>query len=289
MLFSEFAQQNPLFQITPLGAGITLIRDVMDVGMYLVEGTQKAALLDTGIGIGKLAPVVAGLTSLPVEVYLTHGHVDHGGGVSGFDRVFVPDGDGELLDWQRKPVLRRDFAAAFNHQLLEVSDLLEHMPAGKVDVKICRPGDKIELGERCLTILNLSGHTKGSVGYYDSQTETLFAGDGCNNSTFLFLRESTTLFQYRETLRSLNENWMKKIQRILICHAPHTSVPLSLVDDLLDCCDSVLERRASGEPFAFLYTPFQSGPARWAAPGEDHRWDHDGKFGNLIYAENRLS
>ena len=105
MIFQDFAQKHSLFQIERLGDGITRITDVMDVNMYLIEGTDRAALLDAGLGIGELFPLIASITSLPVEVYLTHGHVDHGGGIYGFDSVYVTQEDRELLTWQTKPEL----------------------------------------------------------------------------------------------------------------------------------------------------------------------------------------
>ena len=44
---------------------------------YLVEGDGRALLFDTGMGKGDLASYIKGLTSLPVDVAITHGHGDH--------------------------------------------------------------------------------------------------------------------------------------------------------------------------------------------------------------------
>ena len=57
--------------------------------MYLVEGDKKAALIDTGSGLGSLKPVVERLTDKPVTVLLTHGHVDHAMGAAEFSDVYM--------------------------------------------------------------------------------------------------------------------------------------------------------------------------------------------------------
>ena len=75
------------YQIEPLFPGLTRIWDVARTAMYLVEGADRAVLIDTGVGVGDLKSVVAGLTDKPVTVLLTHGHVDHALGAVGFDDV----------------------------------------------------------------------------------------------------------------------------------------------------------------------------------------------------------
>ena len=51
------------------------------VNAFLAEGKEKAALIDTGCGIGNLGETVKELTQKPVEIFLTHGHADHSGGI----------------------------------------------------------------------------------------------------------------------------------------------------------------------------------------------------------------
>ena len=55
--------------------------------MYLIVGTERAALIDTGIGMGNLRATVEEITDLPVSVYNTHAHLDHAAGNNEFDRV----------------------------------------------------------------------------------------------------------------------------------------------------------------------------------------------------------
>ncbi len=127
MTFREFCNCREWFTTKNLGDGIYLIRNPLGVEMYLVEGEKKAALLDTGLGIGDLKRIVEGLTKKPVEVYLTHGHVDHGGGIYAFDKVYIPSGDLELLKWQTKVEFRLDFASTYASELKEIEDIQDHI------------------------------------------------------------------------------------------------------------------------------------------------------------------
>ena len=56
---------------------ITQIEDLCGTKMYLVEGSERAVLIDTGIGLGNICKYVRKLTSKPLTVLITHGHVDH--------------------------------------------------------------------------------------------------------------------------------------------------------------------------------------------------------------------
>ena len=58
------------------------------VDAYLVTGRDKALLIDAGASQGDLKKVVEGITSLPVEVLILHGHGDHTGNCMQFDKVY---------------------------------------------------------------------------------------------------------------------------------------------------------------------------------------------------------
>ena len=44
---------------------------------YLLSGTEKAVLIDTGLGVANIKEIVDSLTTLPVLVVTTHVHWDH--------------------------------------------------------------------------------------------------------------------------------------------------------------------------------------------------------------------
>ena len=81
------------FKTSLIGEGIWSISGSANDQMYLVQGRDKALLVDTGMGVGDLAGLVRSLTSLPVMVVNTHGHPDHAGGNGGFDEVYLHPAD----------------------------------------------------------------------------------------------------------------------------------------------------------------------------------------------------
>ena len=60
-----------------------------DVYMLLIEGQDRAILLDTGNGVGNLKEYVDNLTDKPYEVWLTHSHFDHVDGVGWWDKAHL--------------------------------------------------------------------------------------------------------------------------------------------------------------------------------------------------------
>lgn len=72
------------YTVIRIGVRMYRIVDPLGVAMYLVCGSRRAALLDTGCGVPGLAAVVRQITNLPVTVLLSHGHVDHAMGAGEF-------------------------------------------------------------------------------------------------------------------------------------------------------------------------------------------------------------
>ena len=64
---------------------------------YLLNGSDRSLLLDTGLGICDIREAVCRLTSLPVTAVATHIHWDHVGGHQYFPNFYAHR---EELDWQ---------------------------------------------------------------------------------------------------------------------------------------------------------------------------------------------
>ena len=81
--------ENRYFKTQDMGKGVIRIEGPCQEFCFLVLGEKKAALIDTGSGFGDIRQLVSQFTSLPVQVLLTHGHMDHCGGVFFFEEAWL--------------------------------------------------------------------------------------------------------------------------------------------------------------------------------------------------------
>jgi hydroxyacylglutathione hydrolase len=136
---------------------------------YLIVGSQRALLFDTGPGIRDITKVVAKLTSLPVLALPSHLHFDHIGGLDRFADVALPDLP-RLRAQTRDGRFRPD-----TYQFLGFVEGFQR-PAFAVTRWIA-PGTDIDLGGRSLELLSVPGHTPESVALLDRSADRVFAGD----------------------------------------------------------------------------------------------------------------
>lgn len=146
---------------------------------YLLLGTEKAVLIDTGLGVSSIRPVVEALTALPVLVLTTHVHWDHIGGHGEFKHFAVHEAE---QDWiaRRFPVSAE---AVKRSLLLEPCDFPADFHADSYRVfqgkpeRLVRDGDCIAFGGRSLTVVHTPGHSPGHCCFYEADRRTLYAGD----------------------------------------------------------------------------------------------------------------
>lgn len=135
---------------------------------YLIAGTDRALLLDAGVGFYDIGPVVKQLTELPVTFVPSHLHYDHTGQGS-YDRIALVD-----LPHLRERAHGDEFTPNWGEHL-GVAEGIE--PAKwKIDEWVS-PGSDIELGNRTLTLLYTPGHTDNSISLFDKANNIMFTGD----------------------------------------------------------------------------------------------------------------
>ena len=75
---------------------------VYNESLYIVEGNERALLIDAGTYIPELDKIVAKITSKPVIMMATHAHGDHVGGVGPFPEVYLNAGDIPIVPYNMR-------------------------------------------------------------------------------------------------------------------------------------------------------------------------------------------
>ena len=121
------------------------------VRCFLLEGSEKAVLIDSGMNCANAGELAREITDKPVMLLNTHGDVDHISGTGGFPEIYMHPADYECCGIKEKfPSVRL---------------------AGILDEEV------IDLGNRPLKMIHIPGHTKGSLAILDVNMRVLIAGD----------------------------------------------------------------------------------------------------------------
>jgi len=160
---------------------------------YLIVGSQRALLFDTGPGIRDISKVVKTLTPLPILALPSHLHFDHIGNLRRFDDVALPD-----LPALRAQMRDGRFSLGF-YQYLGFVEGFER-PTFAVTRWIA-PGSQIDLGGHALELISAPGHTPESVVLLDRRDNRLFAGDFIYPSEIYAFLPGANLADYAASAR----------------------------------------------------------------------------------------
>lgn len=163
---------------------------------YLIVGSQRALLFDTGPGLRDIRKVAATLTPLPIVALPSHLHFDHVGNLPRFENVALPD-----LAALRDQSPDGRFSLGFYQYLGFVEGFKR--PTFTV-TRWIPPGSEIDLGGRKLTLLSVPGHTPDSVVLLDSRSNRLFAGDFIYPSEIYAFLPGANLRDYRSSAQQLS-------------------------------------------------------------------------------------
>ena len=165
--------------------------------MFLLVGTERAMLIDCGMGIGDLAGAVRMITEKPLIVALSHNHPDHTGNAYQFGEIWLNPRDRTMpiplsAEFRRNDVCqiarrqKRCLGAPYTMFPLYPFDLDEDIRAPDTDepapiLRDLNDGQTFDLGGgRVVTAIACPGHTAGEMVFLDSSTRTLIAGDAIN-------------------------------------------------------------------------------------------------------------
>ncbi len=222
--------------------------------MYLVIGQEKAMLVDTGAGIGKLKDTVSQLTDKPVFVVNTHGHMDHAMGNREFGKAYMNEKDWHLTGEEYITDERwNNFCLKTMKESYytgpDISALPPRRPEELLPVK---EGDVFDLGGMQFEVIEISGHTPGCIVLLDRQNRILIAGDSVVSTPILIFDDySTTVEEYHRALLKLKER-EKDFDLIL---PGHFLRPISkrYLYDLISCAEHILDGTVSVEDEDFSH------------------------------------
>ena len=141
---------------------------VYNESVYLLEGNDRALLIDAGAEMPHLAQAAAKLTDKPVMLALTHGHGDHVGGTVSFPEAWIHPADTSMI--------------------------AEGARQYGIKVNLLSDGEVIDLGGRQIEVLHTPGHTSGSVTFFDREKHYGFSGDAFGSTNLLlFVNSFSTL------------------------------------------------------------------------------------------------
>ncbi|MCP4902427.1 MAG: MBL fold metallo-hydrolase [bacterium] len=181
--FTIIEQSHPWFEVSEVVPGVFAIYEpgqFEEVISFLIVGSEKALLFDTGLGIGDMKRLVSELTSLETIVLNSHTHYDHVGGnhqfaeIYGIDNKFTQTNTkgrthAEVKEYVGEGWIWKPFPEGFSGN--------EYVSKPFTITKIVNDLAKIELGDRTLEVVLTPGHSPDSLCLLDRKNRLLFVGD----------------------------------------------------------------------------------------------------------------
>lgn len=265
-----------VFTSERVSAHVIRILTPCGVCMYLVEGSERAALLDTGFGFGDLKGYVERLTGKPYVVLLSHGHLDHAGGSIQFEEVYLNRRDWPLERWHN--TLERRLYDVHNGpggmpEGVSDGDFLPQRTAPYRDID---EGDDFDLGGVTVRPIAVPGHSKGSLIFLVPEDRIAVFGDACGEHTLLLFADCAPIETYRRSLIHAAE-FDADFDVVLRNHGSYCS-PKAILADNIELCSDILARRDAAVPVNFF------GESGLLGRPEQH----PGKVGNIVYHPDRL-
>lgn len=157
------------------------------VRQFLILGDQEALLIDTGFEESHVIDAVRAVTDLPVKVLMTHGDPDHTGGLKNFKSCYMRE-----KDW--------------------------HLVQADVELHPLEEGELFPCGDYCLEVIEIPGHTYGSVAFLDRKNRLLLSGDSVQKEGPIYLfgghRNLDLYIESQKKLLALGE----QVEEVLPCH-----------------------------------------------------------------------
>lgn len=180
---------------------------------YLLLGSDKALLIDTGLGVANIREIVDNITSLPIMAVTTHVHWDHIGGHRFFEEFAVYEAEKEWIMGEfplplsvvKQNLLNGncEFPESFN---IENYKIFSGNPQ-----EILHDNDEIDLGNRKVKVLHTPGHSPGHCCFYEEERACLYSGDLIYKGCLDMFYPTTNPKLFAQSIDSVSKLEVKRI------------------------------------------------------------------------------
>ena len=191
-----------------------------EVRFFLLAGKEKALLIDSGVDLKGVKDIAAGILQesglypdgIPtIELINTHGDGDHCCGNREFDWFYMHEADWGLY--------QRQFGEG-------------------ADIRPVKDGEILDLGERPLEIIEIPGHTYGSIAILDIDRRALFSGDSVQTGDIFMFGNHRNLDDYPASMIKLQD----MEERFDVVYASHADLKVEPdhIGECFDACESMM-------------------------------------------------
>ena len=274
--------KSKFFTATKISDYATVIDGMGGERCYLIEGSDRALLIDGLTGVGSLKAFVRELTDKPVIIAATHGHIDHIGAAWEYGEVYINPDDIALMysDMCTSTERRYGFVCARNENPPAKPE--DVIPYKNVKTYPIYDGDIFDLGGVELEVIAVPGHTYGTVVFLDRAARVIYSGDACNSNTLLCLPGSTSIEEYRASLEYL-KTYQGLVDKFWGGHGAEP-VPVSIIDDAIAMADRILK----GEDEAVPCTSVTGSSAYLGSARGENFLPVCGGYANIMYSPEKL-
>ena len=187
------------------------------VRFFLLQGNERALLIDSGKFTDNVKDLAQQYTSLPLALLNTHADPDHTGCNGQFESFYMNP------------------AEATNYY---------NSHPGTGEIIPVWDNDIIDLGNRPLKIIEIPGHTPGSIAVLDINSRRIFSGDPVQTGRIFMFGIQREMHAYRLSLLKL-QKFTSEFDEIYPSHAECPVKP-ALIMELFKASGDVMDGKVEG-------------------------------------------
>jgi glyoxylase-like metal-dependent hydrolase (beta-lactamase superfamily II) len=250
--FEKHSASSDWFEVYEVEPGIFAIYEPFqwqEVISYLITGTDKALLFDTGNGFSNIKAIIDQLTNLPVMVLNSHTHFDHIGSNHAFKAIKSPstpfsikNSQGWGNDYMRSEAAPEALCKGLPDGVTQDN---HHIKSFTISAKVIE-GDIIDLGGRKLEVMQIPGHTPDSVALLDADKGHLWTGDSFYEGPIWLFFPETDLPAYKKSIARIAA-LAPNLKAVFPAHNTPKADP-NMLPKVRDAFDQVLAGKAKSVP-----------------------------------------